>query len=42
MCVITSWIYIYTSLICKPKVLSILNAFFYLENMTDYFEQMEK
>lgn len=36
MCVITSWIYIYTSLICKPKVLSILNAFSNLENMIDY------
>lgn len=42
MCVIMSLIYIYTSLICKINVLSILNSIFYLENMIDYLEQMEK
>ena len=42
MCVIMSLIYIYTFLICKTNVFSILNAIFYLENMIDYLEQMEK
>ena len=42
MFVIMSLIYIYTSLICKTNVLSILNAISYLENMIDYLEQMEK